>query len=61
MVPEGRECTEELWTDWRVLQESFGQDIEGVTNCTTDYLNFCIDNSDKKEVWNNGFFYINNV
>lgn len=30
-------------TDWNVLQESLSKDIEGVTNCTTDYLNFCMD------------------
>lgn len=26
-----------------MLQESHGEDIEGVTNYTTDYLNFCMD------------------
>ncbi|KAK0139064.1 hypothetical protein N1851_024418 [Merluccius polli] len=36
-----RDCFES--TDWSVLQESHGEDIEGVTNCTTDYLNFCMD------------------
>ena len=36
-----RDCFES--TDWSVLQGSHGEDIEGVTNCTTDYLNFCMD------------------
>lgn len=36
-----RDCFES--TDWSVLQDSFGEDIEGVTHCTTDYLNFCMD------------------
>ena len=35
-----RDCFES--TDWSVLQDSFGEDIEGVTDCTTDYLNFCM-------------------
>uniref|UniRef100_A0A3B1JXG3 Reverse transcriptase domain-containing protein n=1 Tax=Astyanax mexicanus TaxID=7994 RepID=A0A3B1JXG3_ASTMX len=30
-------------TDWSVLQDSHGEDIEGVADCTTDYLNFCMD------------------
>ncbi|KAM8771414.1 uncharacterized protein AB9X84_005684 [Acanthopagrus schlegelii] len=36
-----RDCFES--TDWNVLQDTHGEDIEGVTQCTTDYLNFCID------------------
>ncbi|CAM4691197.1 unnamed protein product [Leuciscus chuanchicus] len=36
-----RDCFES--TDWNVLQESYGDDIEGVTHCTTNYLNFCMD------------------
>ena len=36
-----RDCFES--TDWSVLQDSFGEDIEGATHCTTDYLNFCMD------------------
>ncbi|XP_017560818.1 uncharacterized protein LOC108431875 [Pygocentrus nattereri] len=30
-------------TDWSVLHDSHSKDIEGVTDCTTDYLNFCMD------------------
>ncbi|XP_017541663.2 uncharacterized protein LOC108413582 [Pygocentrus nattereri] len=30
-------------TDWIVLHDSHSKDIEGVTDCTTDYLNFCMD------------------
>ena len=36
-----RDCFES--TDWNVLQQSHGEDIEGVTRCTTDYQNFCMD------------------
>ena len=36
-----RDCFES--TDWSVLQDSFGEDIDGVTHCTTDYLNLCMD------------------
>ncbi|KAK0148979.1 hypothetical protein N1851_010586 [Merluccius polli] len=36
-----RDCFE--CNDWSVLQEAHGEDIEGVTHCTTDYLNFCMD------------------
>ena len=35
-----RDCFE--LTDWSVLQDSYGEDIDGVTHCTTDYLNFCM-------------------
>ncbi|KAK0152203.1 hypothetical protein N1851_006436 [Merluccius polli] len=43
--PETEEALRDCFdsTDWSVLQESHGEDIEGVTNCTTDYLNFCMD------------------
>ncbi|KAF4086642.1 hypothetical protein AMELA_G00086000 [Ameiurus melas] len=34
-----RDCFES--TDWSVLQN--GEDLEEVTHCTTDYLNFCMD------------------
>ncbi|XP_048842540.1 uncharacterized protein LOC125715253 [Brienomyrus brachyistius] len=30
-------------TDWDVLLSTHGEDIEGVTHCLTDYLNFCVD------------------
>ncbi|KAK0137859.1 hypothetical protein N1851_025941 [Merluccius polli] len=36
-----RDCFET--TDWSVLQSPHGEDIEGLTHCLTDYLNFCMD------------------
>jgi len=30
-------------TDWGMLQEAYGEDIDGITSCTTDYINFCMD------------------
>lgn len=30
-------------SDYSVLQEPRGEDIEGVTHCISDYLNFCMD------------------
>lgn len=30
-------------TAWSVLLESHGEDIEGVTQCLTEYMNFCMD------------------
>ncbi|KAK0139075.1 hypothetical protein N1851_024349 [Merluccius polli] len=43
--PEAAEALRDCFecTDWSVLQEAHGEDIEGVTHCTTDYLNFCMD------------------
>ena len=29
--------------DWDVLLGPHGEDIEGLTHCLTDYLNFCVD------------------
>jgi len=26
-----------------MLQEAYGEDIDGITSCTTDYINFCMD------------------
>ena len=43
--PEAAEALRHCFecTDWSVLQEAHGEDIEGVTHCTTDYMNLCID------------------
>ena len=43
--PEAAEALRDCFecTDWSVLQGAHGEDIEGVTHCTTDYLNFCMD------------------
>lgn len=30
-------------TDWSVLVESHGDDLEGAMGCLTDYLNICVD------------------
>lgn len=30
-------------TDWSVVQSLHGEDIDGLTHCLTDYLNFCMD------------------
>lgn len=32
-------------TDWDVLCEPHGEDIDGLTNCITDYINFCVENT----------------
>lgn len=37
-----RNCFEIM--DWSVLH-THGEDIEGITHCMTDYLNFCMDNA----------------
>ncbi|TWW61172.1 putative RNA-directed DNA polymerase from transposon BS [Takifugu flavidus] len=31
-------------TDWDVLCEPHGEDIDGLTTCITDYINFCVEN-----------------
>lgn len=36
-----RDCFET--TDWDVLQRSNSENIEEVVDCTTDYINFCMD------------------
>lgn len=36
-----RDCFQS--TDWNVMLDSYGDDIEGSTHCITDYLNFCLD------------------
>ena len=43
--PEAAEALRNCFecTDWSILQEAHGEDIEGVTHCATDYLNFCVD------------------
>ena len=28
-------------TDWEMFQEDYGDDIEGLTQCVTDYIKFC--------------------
>ena len=30
-------------TDWNALCEPHGEDIDGLTECITDYINFCVD------------------
>ena len=30
-------------TDWNVLCEPFGENIDGLTECITDYIYFCVD------------------
>ena len=30
-------------TDWPALCEPHGEDIDGLTECITDYINFCVD------------------
>ncbi|XP_077461741.1 uncharacterized protein LOC144077699 [Stigmatopora argus] len=37
-----RDCFET--TDWEVLCNSHGKDIDSVTHCITDYINFCVEN-----------------
>ncbi|TWW77398.1 R2DM Retrovirus-related Pol polyprotein from type II retrotransposable element [Takifugu flavidus] len=32
-------------TDWDVLCEPHGEDIDGLTTCITDYINFCVENA----------------
>ncbi len=36
-----RDCFQSI--DWRMQQESYGEDIEGITSCINDYMNFCMD------------------
>ena len=30
-------------TDWNVICEPYGEDIDGLTECITDYIHFCVD------------------
>ncbi|KAK0135785.1 hypothetical protein N1851_028349 [Merluccius polli] len=39
---ESLQCCLET-TDWNVFCESFSEDIDGLTDCLTDYINFCTD------------------
>ncbi|TWW56010.1 hypothetical protein D4764_09G0010600 [Takifugu flavidus] len=32
-------------TDWDVFCEPHGEDIDGLTTCITDYINFCVENT----------------
>ncbi|KAI4897998.1 hypothetical protein NFI96_001185 [Prochilodus magdalenae] len=43
--PEAEEALKDCYdtTDWSMLLHPHGEDIEGVTHCVTDYLNFCMD------------------
>ncbi|XP_049333313.1 uncharacterized protein LOC125801152 [Astyanax mexicanus] len=43
--PEAEEALRDCYdtTDWSVLLHPHGEDIEGVTHCVTDYLNFHMD------------------
>lgn len=38
---ELRDCFDS--TDWSVLMDHFGEDIEGTAQCLTDYIHFCTD------------------
>ena len=43
--PEAEDALRDCFqtTDWSVLQSPHGEDIDGLTHCLTDYLNFCTD------------------
>ncbi|KAI4887684.1 hypothetical protein NFI96_005893 [Prochilodus magdalenae] len=43
--PDAEEALKDCYdtTDWSLLLHPHGEDIEGVTHCVTDYLNFCMD------------------
>ncbi|KAI4877848.1 hypothetical protein NFI96_007782 [Prochilodus magdalenae] len=43
--PEAEEALKDCYntSDWSVLLHPHGEDIEEVTHCVTDYLNFCMD------------------
>lgn len=32
-------------TDWSTFYSSYGDDINGLTHCITDYINFCVDST----------------
>lgn len=32
-------------TVWDVLCEDYSDDIDNLTNCVTDYINFCVDST----------------
>ena len=32
-------------TDWEALYKPHGKDIDGITDCISDYIGFCIDNT----------------
>lgn len=44
-TPEAEEALRDCFgcTDWSVLLDPHGDDIEGATQCLTDYINFCTD------------------
>ncbi|XP_035812432.2 uncharacterized protein LOC118471519 [Amphiprion ocellaris] len=43
--PEAEDALRDCFatTDWSVLVDSYGEDLEGAVGCLTDYLNFCVD------------------
>lgn len=44
--PEAEQALKDCFeiTDWETLQESHSGDMEEMVDCTTDYINFCMDN-----------------
>lgn len=44
-TPETEEALRDCYniTDWDVLLGAHDEDIDGMTHCLTDYLNFCVD------------------
>ena len=32
-------------TDWEVLYSPHGEDVDSMTTCVTDYINFCVNNT----------------
>ena len=38
-----RDCFESM--DWEVLCGPHGEDIDSLTTCITDYINFCVENT----------------
>ncbi|KAI4900499.1 hypothetical protein NFI96_028797 [Prochilodus magdalenae] len=40
-------------TDWEVLRETGGEDVDSLTNCTTDYINFSVENTKTVQCFSN--------
>ncbi|TWW56179.1 RNA-directed DNA polymerase from mobile element jockey [Takifugu flavidus] len=41
-------------TLWDVFSDAHGGDIDNLTNCITDYINFCVENTEKKRAFVSG-------